>query len=73
MHVSRVIHGKTGYFSMPDSDWDFHMLRHTHASELIAAGVSPLSVQKRLGDSRLEQYTDTMFMRQKQIKRMKLA
>ena len=36
MHVSRVIHGKTGYFSMPDSDWDFHMLRHTHASELIA-------------------------------------
>ena len=54
MHVSRVIHGKTGYFSMPDSDWGFHMLRHTLAAELIAAGVSPLSVQKRLGDSRLE-------------------
>jgi integrase len=28
----------------------FHALRHTHASELLAAGVDPLEVAKRIGD-----------------------
>ena len=52
-HVSRVIHGKTGVFNCVDPDWDFHMLRHTHASECIASGMSPESVRKRLGHRRL--------------------
>lgn len=49
MHVSRVIHGKAGKFECPDPDWDFHMFRHTHASDCISAGMPPESVQKRLG------------------------
>lgn len=53
-HVSRVIHGKEGVFECPNVEWDFHMLRHTHASECIAAGMSPVSVSERLGHKRLE-------------------
>ncbi len=53
-HVSRVIHGKEGIFNCVDPSWDFHMLRHTHASECIAAGMPPESVQKRLGHKRLD-------------------
>lgn len=53
-HVSRVIHGKTSSFDYIDINWDFHALRHTHASECIAAGMSPVSVQKRLGHKNLE-------------------
>lgn len=52
-HVARVIHGKTGRFGMVDPDWDFHMLRHTHASECIAAHMPAVSVQKRLGHRHL--------------------
>lgn len=48
-HVSRVIHGKESHFSHVDPTWDFHMFRHTHASECISAGMPPESVQKRLG------------------------
>ena len=48
-HVSRVIHGKESHFNYVDTTWDFHQLRHTHASECIAAGMPPESVQKRLG------------------------
>lgn len=36
-----------------DPNWDFHAFRHTHASECIAAGMSPVSVQKRLGHKNL--------------------
>lgn len=53
-HVSRVIHGKEGKFDCVDELWDFHMLRHTHASECIAAGMPPESVRKRLGHKRLD-------------------
>jgi integrase len=52
-HVGRVIHGKEGIFDMVDPEWDFHMLRHTHASECIAAGMPPESLQKRLGHKNL--------------------
>lgn len=52
-HVGRVIHGKEGKFNMVDPDWDFHMLRHTHASDCIAAGMPPESLQKRLGHKNL--------------------
>jgi integrase len=31
------------------TDATFHSLRHTHASALIAAGVDPLTIRRRLG------------------------
>lgn len=43
-HAYRVIHYQLGYM-----DTDFHSLRHTHASELLAAGCDPTYVQERLG------------------------
>lgn len=52
-HVSRVIHGKESRFSCVDPTWDYHMFRHTHTSECIAAGMPPESVQKRLGHRNL--------------------
>ena len=52
-HVSRVIHGKESYFNNVDCNWDFHILRHTHASECIAAGMPPESVRNRLGHRNL--------------------
>lgn len=52
-NVGRVIHGKTSNFACPDPLWDFHSMRHTHASECIAAGMSPVMVQKRLGHKNL--------------------
>lgn len=52
-HISRVIHGKESEFSCVDTLWDYHMLRHTHTSECIAAGMPPESVQKRLGHKNL--------------------
>lgn len=53
-HVSRVIHGKTGKFNYVDPTWDYHTMRHTHASECVAAGMDPVSVQKRLGHKNLQ-------------------
>lgn len=52
-HVSRVIHGKESKFDNVDLKWDFHILRHTHASECIAAGMPPESVRNRLGHRNL--------------------
>lgn len=52
-HVSRVIHGMEGNFDCVDKDWDFHLFRHTHTSDCIAAGMPPESVQKRLGHRNL--------------------
>ena len=34
--------------------FDFHCLRHTHATKLIESGVSPKTVQERLGHSNIE-------------------
>ena len=53
-HTSRVIHGKISSIEYLIPDFEFHMLRHTHASELIASGMNPVSVQQRLGHKRLE-------------------
>lgn len=43
-HASYIIHN-----SLAIPTFDYHSLRHTHCTELIEAGVSPKSVQVRLG------------------------
>lgn len=48
-YTTRVIHGRESHMDVTDPNWCFHHLRHTHASECLAAGMSPVSVQKRLG------------------------
>ncbi len=54
-HVARVIHGtyKKGH-PVISADWDFHSLRHTHATALAEAGVPLAVIQKRLGHAKIE-------------------
>ena len=53
-HVGRVIHGKNNKNSAPISeDWDFHSLRHTHATKLLEAGVPYPLIQQRLGHTKI--------------------
>jgi integrase len=40
-------------------DWNFHELRHTHVSRLIAAGVDMLTISKRVGHTRSSFTMDT--------------
>ena len=61
-HTSSVIHHAMGY-----KEFDFHSLRHTHATMLVENGASPMYVQHRLGHKNLEvtlrvyfHYTDKM-------------
>lgn len=42
-----------------DIDFNFHMLRHTHATMLLEAGVNPKVVQERLGHSTVSITLDT--------------
>lgn len=51
--IAKVIHGYVGKLKEPIPDWCFHAMRHTHASECLAAGMSPTSLQKRLGHKNL--------------------
>lgn len=53
-YVTHVVHGVVSKIDYVDKDWDFHSLRHTHASMCIAAGMNPVSVQKRLGHKSLD-------------------
>lgn len=46
-YAARVIHYDLGI------KFNFHSLRHTHATMLIESGVSPKAVQKRLGHDRI--------------------
>ena len=48
-HYSHVIKTELGY-----RDFDFHSLRHTHATELCEAGVNLKEIQRRLGHSTME-------------------
>lgn len=54
-HVGRIIHG-TYKEGMPviSADWDFHSLRHTHATMLREAGVEISLIQERLGHVKIE-------------------
>ena len=47
-YAARVIHYDLGI------NFNFHSLRHTHATKLIESGVSPKAVQKRLGHENIE-------------------
>ena len=47
-YAARVIHYDLGI------KFNFHSLRHTHATMLIESGVSPKAVQKRLGHENIE-------------------
>ncbi len=47
-HTSHVIHSE---LNMPA--FDFHSLRHTHATMLLESGANPLDVQERLGHTKL--------------------
>lgn len=47
-YAARVIHYDLGI------QFNFHSLRHTHATKLIEAGVSPKAVQARLGHENIE-------------------
>lgn len=49
-HVARVIHGKNNKSGhVISSDFDFHSLRHTHATKLLEANVPMPAIQARLG------------------------
>lgn len=52
-YASRVINKELGI------KFNYHALRHTHATELIEAGVSPKSVQTRLGHKNIETTLNT--------------
>ena len=61
-HVMRVVHGKANKTDPTISEkFDFHSLRHTHATMLFQAGIPLPAIQKRLGHANLnitEIYTD---------------
>lgn len=48
-YVSRIIHNELGF-----EDFDFHSLRHTHATMLIEAGANIKDVSERLGHTSIE-------------------
>lgn len=54
-HVGRVIHGKAnGTEKAISENWDFHSLRHTHATMLLEAGVPMAVIQERLGHTNID-------------------
>ena len=60
-YPSRIIHYELGFA------FDFHSLRHTHATRLIEAGVSPKTVQARLGHENIETTLQTYVHNTKQM------
>ncbi|WP_324189957.1 tyrosine-type recombinase/integrase [Nocardia farcinica] len=54
MSYSAAHHGWSRYCAAAGVDIDIHQLRHSHATELITAGVSIEVVRKRLGHASTE-------------------
>lgn len=48
-HLGRIIHYQLGL-----KEFDYHSLRHTHATMLLEAGANPKDVQHRLGHKNIE-------------------
>lgn len=48
-YAARVIH-----YDLNIPEFNFHSLRHTHATKLIESGISPKAVQTRLGHEKIE-------------------
>lgn len=61
-HAGRVIHGKNKKGAVPIMEqWDYHSLRHTHATLLLEKGVPMPLIQQRLGHADIkitEKYTN---------------
>ena len=49
-HTSSIIHHQLGY-----PEFDFHSLRHTHATMLMENGAPPVYIQKRLGHKKIDE------------------
>jgi integrase len=67
-HAGRIIHGtyKEGY-EVISENWDYHSMRHTHATVLISNGVNPVEVQHRLGHKNIETTLNTYTHHTKQM------
>lgn len=52
-HIGRVIHGKANNCPCIMEQWDFHSLRHTHATMLLEAGIPLPLIQQRLGHANI--------------------
>lgn len=48
-HLGRVVHYKLGIKS-----FDYHSLRHTHATMLLESGANPKDIQHRLGHKNIQ-------------------
>lgn len=53
-HCSSVIHSQLGI-----KTFDFHSLRHTHATNLLSAGVNIKAIQERLGHKKVDMTLNT--------------